>query len=251
MNFETIQVDRTSEKILTVTLNRPRQFNALNRKMIEELLQVLDEPAEFLIFTGSGRAFCFGADFSEFQDRSSLRVVLGLFQTLILNLYDCSMITIACLNGFATGAGLDLALACDFRIAAEKIKLAEAYISMGLVPDGGGTYVLQQLIGMPRALEMLLTGDAIAAEEALNIGLINKVVSQADLLPAANGFIQQLASKPYTARKLIKRLVKNRPNNLLDALSFEREAQLVCFNDPDHLRLAEEFNAKAQRRKDK
>jgi len=241
LNFETIQVDSSSEKIITVTLNRPRQFNALNKKMIEELREVLELPGDFLLITGSGRAFCFGADFNEFQDRLSLPGMLGFFQDLILNLHHSTKITFACLNGFATGAGLDLALACDFRIAAEKIKLGEAYISMGLVPDGGGSYFLPRLIGMARAMELLLTGDAIAAEEALSIGLVHRVVPSAELLPSALRMVEQFASKPDTARKLIKRLIVNPTTNLVDALFNEREAQLKCFEDPDHLRLAQEF----------
>jgi enoyl-CoA hydratase/carnithine racemase len=177
--------------------------------------------------------------------------LLALFQDLIRSLYHSDKITVAALNGFATGAGLDLALACDFRIAVEKIKLGEAYISMGLVPDGGGSYFLPRFIGSTRALEMLLTGEAISAEEAFRIGMINRVVAPSELLSTASLFMEQLSSKPAFARQQIKRLVKESSNQLEEALQKERAAQLLCFEDPDHLRLAEEFNAKIQRRKEK
>jgi len=255
LNFETIQESNPSEKVLQVTLNRPRQFNALNRQMMLELKSAVQEfterpEQECLILTGAGRAFCFGADFAEFQNRTALPDLLDLFQGLILDLYDCQKTTIACVNGFATGAGLDLALACDFRVAVEKTKLGEAYISMGLVSDGGGSFLLPRLIGPARAMEMFLTGDAVVAEEAMAMGFVNQVYPQSDLMAGAIEFANRLVSKPAMARSQLKKLLKTPASNLRDALRNERAAQLLCFEDPDHLRLAEEFNAKAQRRKE-
>ncbi len=251
MSFETIQVSNPAEKILQVTLNRPRQFNALNKQTMLELKDALNLSFEVLILTGSGRSFCFGADFTEFQNRQDLPALLDLFQSLILDLYHHPKITIACLNGFATGAGLDLALASDFRFAAEKIKLGEAYISMGLVSDGGGSFTLPRLVGIACAMEMFLTGEAVTAEDAMRMGFVNKVCSQADLMPRTLEFANQLLSKPATARTHIKRLLKNPSPTLQEALNKEWAAQLLCFDDPDHLRLAEEFNAKTQRHKEK
>src|SRR5207342_2534472 len=110
--YEQIEVSHPAERIRLVTLNRPRQFNALGKTTFIELQETIDqfEQSEdsILILTGSGRAFCFGADFQEFQDRTQLPELLALFQKLILRIYNCSKITIASLNGFATGAGLDL-----------------------------------------------------------------------------------------------------------------------------------------------
>lgn len=255
MSYQHLELTKPAEHVLQVRLNRPRQFNALNQSTIQELSQALEgfesSSDEFLILTGAGRAFCFGADFAEFENRKELPNLLNIFQRLVSLLYSCSKITVACLNGFATGAGLDLALACDFRIGSEKIKLGEAYISMGLVPDGGGSFLLPRLIGTGRALEMLLTGEAISAEEAAAIGLIHRVFPAADLHDRTMQFIHQLSLKPATARQLIKKLVKEPATNLRDALQKEKEFQLICFDDPEHLRLAEEFNAKTQRRKEK
>ena len=213
--------------------------------MISDLHSALDSFAnsnqDFLVLTGSGRAFCFGADFEEFEDRQALPKMLEQFQSLILKLYDCKKITVACLNGFATGAGFDLALACDFRVAAEKIKLAEAYISMGLVPDGGGSFLLPHLIGGSRALEMMLTGEAISAETAFNLGLIHRQFPAAELTERTLQFVAELAAKPKTARELIKKLLKNPSPTLKDALKAERDAQMICFEDAEHQHLAAEF----------
>src|SRR5687768_9081590 len=164
--------------------------------------------------------------------------MLDRFQRLIRELYHCSKITIASLNGFATGAGLDLAMACDFRIASEKIKLGEAYISMGLVPDGGGSYLLPHLIGQSRAMEMMLTGEAISAETGAQIGLIHRVCPPPDLADVTLQFIAALAAKPKTARHHIKKLLKNPCSTLEAALQTENDAQLICFEDKDHLHLA-------------
>ena len=255
MSYQHLELSKPADQILQVLLNRPRQFNALNKTKIQELFQALEgfesSTDEFLILTGVGRAFCFGADFTEFENREELPHLLSLFQRLISRLYDCPKITVACLNGFATGAGLDLALACDFRIAAEKIKLGEAYISMGLVPDGGASFFLPRLIGTGRALEMLLTGEAISAEQALQYGLVHRVYPPNELLESTLKFVAALSTKTKMARQLIKKLVKEPAANLHDALQKERESQLICFEDPDHRRLAEEFNAKTQRRKEK
>src|SRR3990172_3643407 len=175
--FEHLLLTNPAERVLQVAINRPRQLNALAKQTIQELHACISHfeasTDSILLLTGTGRAFCFGADFQEFQDRGSLPTLLQIFQDLILKLYHCSKITIACLNGFATGAGMDLALACDFRIAAETIKMAEAYISMGLVPDGGGSCLLTELVGPARALQMLISGEAITAEEALSLGIVH------------------------------------------------------------------------------
>jgi 2-(1,2-epoxy-1,2-dihydrophenyl)acetyl-CoA isomerase len=245
LNFEQLQLDHPAEKVLQVVVNRPRQFNALNRYTIQELHSAMelfeDSSDEFFILSGSGRAFCFGADFTEFENRDGLPQLLSLFQNLILKIFHCSKITVAKLNGFATGAGLDLALACDFRCAAEKIKLGEAYISMGLVPDGGGTFFLPRMIGISRALELLIRGDSITAEEAKDLGLIHRVFPANELDESTLKYVLEMAGKPKTARQLIKKLVKTPASSLEEALNREKESQLICFNDPDHLRLAEEF----------
>jgi 2-(1,2-epoxy-1,2-dihydrophenyl)acetyl-CoA isomerase len=250
---EHLEVTSPAEKIQVITINRPKQFNALGKTTFIELHEAIDqfEQSEnsILILTGSGRAFCFGADFQEFQDRTQLPELLALFQKLILRIYHCSKITIASLNGFATGAGLDLALACDFRLASDRVKLSEAYISMGLVSDGGGSFFLSRMIGMQRALQLLATGDSLDAQTAYSLGLIMSVHPSDQLQQAAISFAQKLAEKPQNALRLIKKLVKaNDRTDLETALRNERDAQLLCFEDPKHLELVNEFlNRKARK----
>jgi enoyl-CoA hydratase/carnithine racemase len=150
MDYRSIIYEK-DQRAATIILNRPRSLNALNKEMIDELLyavrQAGDDPeVKVLLLTGAGRAFCFGADVSEFRQaqeqagQDSAWNMLLKSQNIIRLLTGMPKPTIAALNGFATGLGLDLALACDLRIAAERAKLGEAFVSMGLVPDGGGDF---------------------------------------------------------------------------------------------------------------
>jgi 2-(1,2-epoxy-1,2-dihydrophenyl)acetyl-CoA isomerase len=251
--FQHLEITNPSEKIRMITLNRPKHFNALGKNTFIELHEAIDQFEQsddsVLILTGSGRAFCFGADFQEFPDRSQLPELLALFQKLILRIYKCSKITIASLNGFATGAGLDLALACDFRLASDRVKLSEAYISMGLVSDGGGSFFLTKMIGMQRALQLLATGDSLDAQTAYSLGLVVSVHPSEQLQNDAINFAQKLAAKPQTALRLIKKLVKeNDRTDLENALRNERDAQLVCFEDPDHIKLVTEYLNRKERK---
>jgi len=244
--FEHLQITEPDPRVLRICLNRPRQLNALGKQTIQELTAALEEfdhsGHDVLLLTGAGRAFCFGADFTEFQDRRQLLLLLQLFQGLILKIYESAKITVACLNGFATGAGLDLALACDFRLAAEKAKLGEAYISMGLVSDGGGSFFLSRLIGPGRALELLALGEAIPAADAKALGLVNRVFSSEELASKSLEFAKTLSTKPQTALRQIKKLVKqNSAVDLKTALQNEQHAQTICFDDPVHQSIVQEF----------
>jgi enoyl-CoA hydratase/carnithine racemase len=226
-------------------MNRPRQFNALSGQTVSELSQCLHDFEEseqsVLVLTGAGRAFCFGADFTEFQNREQLPQLLELFQNFILKFYHCSKITIAALNGFATGAGLDLALACDLRLASDRAKLGEAYVSMGLVPDCGGSYFLPQMVGSAKALQLLVSGDSMTPAEAKALRLVEEVYPADQLSGAALTLATQIAEKPQTALRLIKRLLRTPAGNLESALLKERDAQLLCFEDPEHRSIVEDF----------
>jgi 2-(1,2-epoxy-1,2-dihydrophenyl)acetyl-CoA isomerase len=251
--YEHLLISNPADSIRLITLNRPRQFNALAKITFTELTSAIDEfeksQDSILILTGTGRAFCFGADFQEFQNRSQLPELLQVFQNLILRIFNCEKITIAALNGFATGAGLDLALACDFRLASDRAKLGEAYISMGLVSDGGGSFFLSKMLGSTQALQLLMTGDSIEASRAYELGLVSAVHNADQLQNESIAFAQKLASKPQTALRLLKKLVKqNDIVNLEAALRNERDAQLKCFEDPVHQSLLTEFiNRKAKK----
>jgi 2-(1,2-epoxy-1,2-dihydrophenyl)acetyl-CoA isomerase len=246
-------ISQPAERVCQITLNRPRQLNALARQTILELHQALSNfetsSDDILLLTGSGRFFCFGADFLEFEDRDALPALLQSFQDLILRLYHCPRITVACLNGFATGAGLDLALACDFRLASDKCKVGEAYISMGLVPDGGGTFFLTRLLGPGRALELLATGDSIQAQEAQRLGILHRLYNSETLQQESIEFAKLLCEKPQAALRRVKKLVKSTGADLKTALEREREAQLLCFEDPDHQAILRDFLARRKDRK--
>jgi 2-(1,2-epoxy-1,2-dihydrophenyl)acetyl-CoA isomerase len=243
-----------------LTLNRPRSFNALNRKMVEELLRTLREASvdpeiKVLILTGAGRAFCFGADIEEFQramtepNRDEALDLLSGVQEIIRQLTAMAKPTLAALNGFATGLGLDLCLACDLRIAAERAKLAEAFVSMGLVPDGGGTYLLPRLVGIARAAEMIFLGKPLTAAEALQWGLINRVVPNAELEKAAWEWAEELAKGPTLAIGLAKQaLWKNLNQDFPSALRLEAQSQRTCLQSQDHREAVQAYREKRKPR---
>lgn len=232
--------------VATIILNRPRSLNALNAEMIDELLHAVEQAGEdpevkVLLLTGAGRAFCFGADISEFhqaQEQSPQDSAWNLLlksQKIIRLLAGMPKPTIAALNGFATGLGLDLALACDLRIAAERAKLGEAFVSMGLLPDGGGTFFLPRLVGLAKAAEMIFTGEAIEALEAERIGLINRAVPTQDLIKSAQELADKLARGPTLAIGLAKEAIRRNLSQDIDsALKFEAQSQKACLESEDH-----------------
>ena len=245
MEFKCILYKKEAGKV-TIRLNRPRALNALNREIIDELFTAIREAAadpevKVLILTGAGRAFCFGADVSEFSRQiepgnfSPALLLLQKVQEIIRLLIGTPKPIIAGLNGFATGLGLDLALACDLRIAAERAKLAEAYISMGLVPDGGGTFFLPRLVGLAKAAEMIFTGEPLSAAEAERIGLLNRVVPTEELPKAMDILADKLIKSPSLALGLAKQaLWKNLQGNLTSALQEEAQNQKICLASEDH-----------------
>lgn len=239
--------------VATLTLNRPRALNALNAEMIDELLDAVrraaeDKEVKVLLLTGAGRAFCLGADISEFSQAIdqpaaySLRDLLAKSQEIIRTLDSMPKPAIAALNGFATGLGLDLALACDLRIAAERAKLGESFVSLGLVPDGGGTFFLPRLVGLAKAAEMVFTGDPLTPSEAERIGLINRVVPNQELEKTARQLADKLAKGPSLAIGLAKRaLRKNLWGDLDSALQIEAESQEACLGSEDHREAVKAF----------
>lgn len=232
--------------IAKLLLNRPRSLNALDEATIEELREALrtassDSDVRVLILGGVGRAFCFGGDISEFRKaqeqggKAAIEALLSKAQEIIRMLYEMPKPTIAALNGFASGLGLDLALACDLRIATDRVKVSEAFVSMGLVPDGGGTFFLPHLIGFGKAAELIFTGEPVPSLEAERIGLVNRVVSASELEKTVQDLAQKLANGPSLAMGLAKRaLQKNLSLSLVDALQVEAEFQKVCLQSADH-----------------
>lgn len=247
---------KKEQGVATIILNRPRALNALNGPLIDELLDAVKKAAEdqevkVLVLTGAGRAFCFGADISEFNQAqihsASPMALLEKSQEIIHTLVSMPKPAIAALNGFATGLGFDLALACDLRIAAERVKLGEAFVAMGLVPDGGGTFFLPRLVGLAKAAEMIFTGEPLLPAEAERIGLINKVVPTPELEKTAQELAQKLAKGPSLAIGLAKQaLWKNLQGNLDTALKLEAASQKICLESQDHKEAVQAFKEKRE-----
>lgn len=199
MSYENILIEKDGG-IATVTINRPAKLNALNKATIEELNRALkelkdDKETRVLIITGSGeKAFVAGADISEFADYSVKqgKQLAEKGQDLLFNyIENYNKPVIAAVNGFALGGGLELALACHFRVASDHARMGLPEVSLGVIPGYGGTQRLPQLIGKGRAMEMIMTGGMIGTEQALAYGLINHMIAQEQLLP----FCKKIANK--------------------------------------------------------
>ncbi len=183
MSYETLIVDQ-SGSIGTITLNRPDARNALDFAMRRELLMALDEieanpAARVVILTGAGGHFCAGGDVKNMRQRTTAadgQVRVGLLNRAVLRLVNFPLPTIAMVDGYAVGAGSNLALCCDLIVASDRAKFGELFCKIGLAVDGGGTWLLPRLVGMARAKELVFTGDIFDAAEALRIGLVNRVV---------------------------------------------------------------------------
>jgi enoyl-CoA hydratase/carnithine racemase len=199
----------------TILLNRPARKNAFTLDMVDGWAQLLEEaeadPAvRALIVTGAGDAFCSGIDLDTIDpavltplDRK--RQLTDRIHRVALTLDGMSTPVIAALNGSAVGAGLDMALMCDMRIAARSARLSEGYVRVGLVPGDGGCYYLPRLVGTAKALELLLTGEFVDGEEAARIGMVNQVVDDDQLLDATRILARKIASAPPVAVGMIKR----------------------------------------------
>src|SRR3982074_1644020 len=199
MNFENILLE-TKSSIAYVTVNRPKVLNALNMATMEELRVAFhaiknDASVRVVIFTGAGeKAFIAGADIGELAKNDA---VMGKEYTHrgqnVLNLIEnLGKPVIACINGFALGGGCEIALACTMRLASENAKLGQPEVKLGIIPGYGGTQRLPRLVGRGRALEVLLTGEAITAAEAHRIGLVNEVVASAELIPRAEAIAAKI-----------------------------------------------------------
>ena len=231
--------------ICTVTLNRPEVYNALNEQMKKELNDALKEAEKdpsirCLVIRGAGeKAFCSGQDLKEHsanRPRRSLKESLEKnYNPMIRRMRTMEKPIIGMINGVAAGAGLSLALACDYRIMAESAKLIEVFIRIGLVPDSGSHWFLPRLVGMARAFEYSALGDDISAAEAERVGLVNKVVSSSELEKTTMELARRLANAPTKAIGLIKRtLNKALASDLESSLQYEATMQEIASLTDDH-----------------
>jgi len=250
---ETLIVEE-HDHITKITLNRPNALNAINDKMGEELLATLkdtekSETVRCLIITGAGRAFSAGEDVAGLKDRYGEGTHPSLGDHLRKKYHPIITRIIARLNGIAAGSGASLALACDIRVASEEAGLKQAFIGVGLVPDSGSSYLLTRMIGLGRALELIMTGKTISAREAEQLGLINKVVAATELDKHTDELAHRLATGPTKALGLSKRIV-NRVTSLElpEALEYEAYNQDIAGRTSDHLEAVKAFLEKRQPR---
>jgi enoyl-CoA hydratase len=203
------------DNIGVLTVNRPDKLNALSNELTEELQHLLDEiekdvDLRVVVITGAGdKAFVAGADINELVERDALkgRDVSRFRQALFARIENLPVPVIAAVNGYALGGGLELALACNIRIASEKAQFGAPEVKLGIIPGDGGTQRLPRLVGLGRAMELVLTGDFIDAQEAHRIGLVNRVVSPDELMESVMTLAKKIASRPPLAVKYAKEAV--------------------------------------------
>ncbi|MFG1427728.1 enoyl-CoA hydratase/isomerase family protein [Roseixanthobacter glucoisosaccharinicivorans] len=204
--------------IATILLDRQERMNAFTFEMIaawtEALQQCRTDPAiKVVVVTGGGSAFCSGGDIMEMADRLDQEPaqrkaeLFEKIQRIPLTLEDLDKPVIAAVNGVATGAGLDLALMCDLRYAAKSARFAETYIKIGLVPGAGGAHFLPRIVGTAKALELFFTADFVDADEALRIGMVNKVIDDHRLMEEVMAIARKIAKAPELPLRFIKRAI--------------------------------------------
>ncbi|WP_327729118.1 enoyl-CoA hydratase-related protein [Streptomyces sp. NBC_00487] len=209
----------TDNAVSWITLNRPEAMNALTPDQREHLIRLLsdasaDPAVRAVVITATGRGFCAGADLRGTTASGGERLAGDVARTirlgaqrLISAVLDCEKPVIAAVNGTAAGIGAHLALACDLVLAAEEARFIEVFVRRGLVPDGGGAYLLPRLVGPQRAKELMFFGDALSAADAERLGLVNRVVAAQDLEKTAREWAERLAAGPTRALALTKHLV--------------------------------------------
>jgi enoyl-CoA hydratase/carnithine racemase len=243
--------------VATIALSRPDRLNALTFAIYRELREVVDQVGDAdavraLVITGEGRAFCSGGDVEDIIGELFARDMRGLLDftrttgALIASLRRVRKPVVAAINGTAVGAGAVIAIACDVRIASEAAKLGFIFPKVGLCgADMGAGYLLPRIVGLGRASELLFTGDVVGAEEALRIGLVNRVVPAAECVPAAQTFAARLASGPAFAHAMTKQMLESEQGMTLDqAIEAEAQAQAVCMQHPDFRAAYDAWTAK-------
>jgi len=264
MGYEDIIVEQ-SNGIITLTLNRPAKLNALGAKLLEEMGDVIEkfekeDEAKVLVITGAGRAFSSGADLTASVSGTDITapgmprevklLPFARYGRVYSLLYKTRKPTIAAVNGITVGAGLSLAAACDIRIAADTAAFSAMFVKRGLVADCGATFTLPRIVGTAKALEMMWTGEIIKAEEALQFGLVSKIVPLDDLMDVALALAKKIADGPSISIEAMKRMVyKGLENDSFDAqLAWEAFSQSICGQSEDFKEGINSFREKREPR---
>lgn len=238
MTLETVNYEVT-DQVATVTMNRPEALNALSAGMTRDLgsafRQAIGDGARAVVLTANGRAFCSGGDLREMKTlweregriEAFLEEPLGDLHGVIKLIRETPIPFIAAVNGVCAGAGVNFALACDMVIASDDASFREAFVRIGLSPDCGGTFFLPRAVGEKVAAELLMTGDAVSAQRALALGMINHVVPSTELGAEAAKLAARLASGPTSVIGRIKRMLNaSFSNDLVAQLALEHECQI-------------------------
>ncbi|WP_433748414.1 enoyl-CoA hydratase-related protein [Falsibacillus pallidus] len=248
--YETILYEEKNQTAW-ITLNRPDKLNAFTQQMNAELLKAFksiakNQEVRAVVVTGAGRAFCSGQDLADVDEEMDHGEILRKgYNPLISAISSLEKPVIAAVNGVAAGAGLSLALACDFRLASEKASFMEAFIHVGLIPDSGNLYYLPRLIGHAKAMELAVLGEKIPADKALELGLVTKVVNLETWEQEIGDFAARLAAMPTKAIGLIKRyLYQSWDSDLPEMLEKEAYAQRIAGKSEDHLEGLQAFKEK-------
>ena len=247
MSYETI-LSEMHGAICVLTLNRPDRLNALTVEVAKDfnaaIHEALERGARCIVLTGAGRAFSAGGDLREMQEIAGREGRVEAFFDEPLRILNESIVLIrqtpvpfiAAVNGVASGGGCNLALACDLVIAAESAKFNQAFVKIGLVPDCGGTFILPRLVGWKRAAELMFTGDLITAQRAAEMGMINSVAADGELMSQVMAMAEKLANAPTAAIGHIKKLLEaSAKNDYGSQLDLERQAQIEAGKTKDFI----------------
>src|SRR5436309_7597161 len=239
--YENIKVTHDAQ-IVTITLDRPEKLNAFAGHMRRDLAEALeqaasDRVARVVVITGAGRAFCAGADVKymnelmEREDVEEFKRLLGAGRRVLIAIREMTKPVVAAVNGPAYGAGFNLALACDIRLAAESASFSQSFVKVGLHPDWGGSFFLPRAVPSNIACEMFFLGDAVDARRALELGLVNRVVADAELAAETRRLAVRLRDAPHASIAAAKRAVYMSEHESLERmLQYETEAQLQWFH---------------------
>lgn len=242
MEYKNLLLEKDGH-IALITLNRPEVRNALDPQTWSEIRSAarecrFDRDVRVVIITGAGgKAFASGADIRALKERETLEVLKSEAQETLNDIENLDVPVIAAIDGFALGGGCELAMSCDIRIATSRSKLGQPEVNLGIIPGAGGTQRLQRIVGIGKAKELIFTGDIISAQEAREIGLVNKVVDRAeDLLPAAREMAAKIIAKGPVAVSLAKAAINVGANTDINTgLLFEKYAQTIAFSTEDRL----------------
>jgi 2-(1,2-epoxy-1,2-dihydrophenyl)acetyl-CoA isomerase len=245
MTYECLLYE-VKDGVATLTLNRPERLNALGGTLRDDLHDAItrssgDSDVRVMVITGAGKGFCAGGDVKAMneakegkRERPLLEKVAPGRDRTLLAMRDAPQPIIAAINGAAAGAGMNLALGCDIRIASSAAKFSQAFVKRGLHPDWGGTYFLPRVVGMARAAEMIFTGEVIDAAEALKLGIVSRVVAPEELMTTVTALARRIAAGPPMAIRLAKHsLYANAERDLKASLEGETFAQNICFETED------------------